>query len=55
MRTISVVGESSRSGDLPEDLPSLTPQPGKIPDCDILNLSIVTDTVVMIAGDVALA
>jgi len=33
----------------------LIPQSGKIPDFDILNLSIITDTVVMTAGDVAAA
>ena len=40
--TTSVAGESSRLGDLPEDLPSPTPQPGKTPDFDILNFSITT-------------
>ena len=51
----SVAGKSSRPGDLPEDLPSPTPQPGKIPNFDILNLSIVTDTVIMTACDIASA
>jgi len=53
MSTTFVVGKSSQPKDLPEDLPSLTPQPGKIPYFDIFNLSIVIDTVVMIVGDVA--
>ena len=30
MSTTSVAGDSSQSGNLPEDLPSLTPQHGKI-------------------------
>ena len=40
MSTTSVVGESSQSRDLPEALPSLTPQLGKIPDFDTLNLAL---------------
>jgi len=53
MSTTSVVRESSRPRDLPKALPSPTPQPGKIPDFDTLNFSIIPDTVVMTAGDVA--
>ena len=51
--TTFVVRESSQPGDLLEDFPSLTPQPGKIPEFDILTLSMVTDIVVMTTGDVA--
>ena len=36
-------------------MPSLTPQPGKILDFDTLNFSIVLNTIVMTAGDVAAA
>ena len=53
VNTTTVAGESSQPGDLPEDLPSPNPQPGKIPKFDVLALSIVTDTVVMTARDVA--
>ena len=47
--------ESSQPGDLSEDLPSLTSQPGKIPEFDILTLSMVTDIIVMTTGDVTSA
>jgi len=51
MSTTSLVGESSWSGDLAEDLPPSTPQPGNIPDFDNLNFSIVTNTIVKTTGD----
>jgi len=53
VKTTSVARESSQPRDLPEDLPSPTPQLGKIPKFDILTLSFVTNTVVMTACGVA--
>jgi len=47
--------ESSRPGELPGDLPSTSPQLGKILEFDILILNMVTDIVVMTAGDLASA
>ena len=50
---ISVAEESSQPGELPEDLPYKFPPPGKTSEFDILTLNIVTDVVIIIAGDVA--
>ena len=47
--------ESSQPGELPGDFPSTSPQPGKILEFDILILNMVTDIVVMTAGDLASA
>ena len=51
--TTFVAEESSQPGELPEDLPSTSPQPGKISEFDILTLEIVTDIIVMAADDIA--
>jgi len=50
-----VAEESSQPRELPEDLPSTSPQPGKISEFDILTLGIVTDIIVMAADDIVLA
>ena len=43
--------ESSQLGELPKDMPSTSPQPGKTSKFDTFTLSIVTDIVVMTTGD----
>ena len=50
----AVAEESSRPGDLLKDLPSPTPQPVKISEFDSLALSIINDTILMTAEDIAL-
>jgi len=47
-----VAKESSQPGELPENLLSPSPQPGKISEFYILTLSIITDIVVLTAGDI---
>jgi len=51
--TTSVARESSQPRELQEDLPSPSPQPGKISEFDILTLNIVTDIIIMTTGNVA--
>ena len=48
-----MVEEVSQPGELPEDLPSMSPHPGKTSEFDILTLSIITDIIVMTVGDAA--
>ena len=49
--TTYVAEESSQPGELPEELPSTSPQPGKISEFDILTL-VVTVIVVMAADGI---
>jgi len=50
----SVAKESSQPGKHPKDLPSMSSQPSKTSEFDILTLSMVIDIVVMTTGDAAL-
>ena len=45
--------ESSQPGELPEGLPPISPQPGKISSFNNLTLGVVPDIVVLIVGDIA--
>ena len=53
IRAISVAEDSSQLGELPKNLSSTSPQPGKTSKFDIFTLSIVTDIVIMTTGDAA--
>ena len=54
INTTSVAEESSQLGELPEDLPSTSPQPSKTSEFNTLTLSIVTDIIIMTVDDDAL-
>jgi len=45
--------ESSQPGELPESLPLIFPQPGKISAFSNLTFSVVPDNVVLVVGDIA--